>query len=165
MQGGIPLLHAVFNVSALGDGLYRFGYGLGTMIPVKPLVKANLAYTFASLNRTETDTWHNQFQATSHHHQVKLLADLTLSNHFSVRFGPAFNLLRTSFEYLPEPANSYKAVSYRPEPSQQYLSPSQGNTRTVQYQSVTAPVDYDTVNTWVGFEVGVVYRVNFSLRK
>ena len=165
MQTGIPLIHGVFNVSALGDGLYRFGYGLGTSIPIKPLVTANLAYTFASLNRSERDMWHNQFHATSHHHQIKLQADLTLSNHFSVRFGPTFNMLRTSYQYLPEPTNSYKTVSYRPAPTQQYLSPSQGYTRVVQYQSLATPADYETLDTWVGFELGVAYRVNFSLHK
>ena len=165
MQAGMPWIHGVFNVSALGDGLYRFGYGVGTSIPVKPLVNANLAYTFASLNRTEMDTWRNQFQATSYHHQIKLQVDLTLPNHFSVRFGPTFNVLRTSYQYVPEPAKSYNTVSYRPAPTQQYLSPSQGYTYNIQYQVISTPADSETSNNWVGFELGVAYRVNFSLRK
>ena len=165
MQAGIPLVHGVFNVSALGDGLYRLGYGLGTSIRVKPLVTANLAYTFASLNSTEMDTWRNQFQVTSHHHQIKLQVDLTLANHFSVRFGPTLNILRTSYQYLPEPAKSFKTVSYRAAPSQQYLSPSQGYTHTIQYPVLATPADYMASTTWVGFELGVAYRVNFSLRK
>lgn len=164
MQGGIPLLHAVFNVSALGDGLYRFGYGLGTTIPLKPVLSADLAYTFAALNRTEMDTWRNQYQATSQHHQIRFQANLSLSNHFSVRFGPTFNLLRTAYQYLPEPGGSSIAVRYRSAATQQYLSPSQGYTQTIQYRAVQ-PMDYETINSWVGFELGVAYRVNFSLHK
>jgi len=163
MQAGIPLVHGVVSISALGDGMYRFGYGLGASIPIKPLVTGDLAYTFASLSRTETDSWQHQFQATSHHHQIRLQANLSLSNHFSVRVGPTFNLLRTSYQYIPEPGGSSVTVRYRPAPTQQYLSPSQGYTRT--YQAVAAPMDYETLHSWVGFELGVSYRVNFSLRK
>src|SRR5688572_9998040 len=83
VQSGIQLLHAVVNVSALGDGVYRFGYGLGTGIPLKPGITANLAYTFASLNREETDTWHNQYETTSRHHQIRFMANVALSTHFS----------------------------------------------------------------------------------
>jgi hypothetical protein len=165
LQGGVPFLHAVVNVSALGDGLYRFGYGLGTTIPIKPMVTAKLAYTFAALNRTEMDTWQNRYQASSHHHQIRLQADLALSTHFSVRFGPTFNLLSTSYHYLPEPVSSSTSVRYRPAPTQQYLSPSQGYTQTFYYQSVATPMDYKTLESWVGFELGVAYRVNFSLRR
>jgi hypothetical protein len=165
MQGGIPAVHGIINVSALGDGLYRFGYGLGTTIPIKPLVTADLAYAFASLSHIETDTWHNQFQATSHHHQIRFQANLSLSNHFSVRVGPTFNLLRTSYQYLPDPSSSSVTVRYRPAPTQQYLSPSQGYTRTITYQAVATPMDYEARNSWVGFELGVAYRVNFSLHK
>lgn len=170
MQGGIPLVHAIVNVSALGDGMYRLGYGLGTSIPIKPVLSANLAYTFASINRNEVDSWHNNFQASSHHHQIRLMANLTLSNHFSVRIGPTFNLLRTSYQYLPEPGAQVTTIRYRSAPTQQYLSPSQGYSQGsyshyVQHQSFTTPGDYQTTNSWVGFELGVAYRVNFSLRK
>lgn len=165
MQAGISLVHGVVSISALGDGMYRFGYGLGTSIPIKPLVTADVAYTFASLSSTETDTWHHQFQVTGHHHQIRLQANLSLSNHFSVRVGPTFNLLRTSYQYIPEPVGSSATVRYRPAPTQQYLSPSQGYTRTIQYQTVATPTDYETINSWVGFELGVAYRVNFSLGK
>ena len=164
-QGGIQLLHAVVNASALGDGVYRFGYGLGTGILLKPGVTANLAYTFASLNREEIDTWHNQYQTTSHHHQIRFMANIALSTHFSLRFGPTFNVLRTSYEYTPEPSSSAATIRYRQAPTQQYLSPSQGYSGSNHYQAPVAPVDYETANSWVGFELGVAYRVNFSLRK
>jgi hypothetical protein len=165
LQGGIPLIHAIINASALGDGLYRFGYGLGTGIPLKPGVTGNLAYTFASLNREEIDSWHNQYESTSHHHQLRFMANIDLSTHFSIRVGPTFNLLRTSHRYIPEPNGQTVAVRYRAAPSQQYLSPSQGYTYSTQYQATVTPTDYETTHNWVGFELGVAYRVNFSLRK
>ena len=165
IQAGIPLLHGVVSVSALGDGMYRFGYGVGTSIPIKQLVTADVAYTFASLSHRETDIWNHQFQATGHHHQIRLQANLSLSDHFSVRVGPTFNLLSTSYRYIPEPSGSYVSVRYRPAPTQQYLSPSQGYSRTIQYQAAATPLDYETLHSWVGFELGVAYRVNFSLRK
>ena len=40
-----------------------------------------------------------------------------------------------------------------------------GTPRTIHYQAPVSPVDYETANSWVGFELGVAYRVNFSLRK
>ena len=165
LQSGIQLLHAVVNASALGDGVYRFGYGLGTGINLKPGVTANLAYTFASLNRDEIDTWHNQYQTTSHHHHLRLMANISLSTHFSLRFGPTFNVLRTSYQYIPEPNSSTATIRYRQTPAQQYLSPSQGYSGSTHYQAPVSPVDYKTANSWVGFELGVAYGINFSLRK
>jgi hypothetical protein len=165
LQGGIQLLHAVVNASALGDGVYRFGYGLGTGILLKPGVTANLAYTFASLNREEIDTWHNQYLTTSHHHHIRFMANVSLSSHFSIRFGPTFNILRTSYKYVREPSSSTTAIRYRQAPTQQYLSPTQGYSGTIHYQAPVAPMDYETANSWVGFELGVAYRVNFSLHK
>jgi hypothetical protein len=165
LQGGIQLLHAVVNASALGDGVYRFGYGLGTGINLKPGVTANLAYTFASLNRDEIDTWHNQYQTTSHHHHIRFMANISLSTHFSLRFGPTFNILKTSYQYIPEPNSSTATIRYRQAPTQQYLSPSQGYSGSIHYQAPVSPVNYETANSWVGFELGVAYHVNFSLRK
>lgn len=164
-QAGVPLIHAVLNASALGDGLYRFGYGIGTGVPIKPGVTANLAYTFASLNHEEVDTWHNRYESTSYHHQIRLMANVALSDHFSIRVGPTFNVLKTSYQYMPEPHTQTATVRYRPAPSQQYLSPSQGYTYATQYPTSVAPADYQTGRNWVGFELGVAYRVNFSLRK
>jgi hypothetical protein len=92
------------------------------------------------------------------------MATLSLSAHFSVRIGPTFNLLRTSYQYIPEP-NSSVTVRYRQAPTQQYLSPSQGYTSAVRYAAPVTPSNYETTNSWVGFELGVAYRVNFSLRK
>jgi hypothetical protein len=165
LQGGIQLLHAVVNASALGDGVYRFGYGLGTGINLKPGVTANLAYTFASLNRDEIDTWHNQYQTTSHHHHIRFMANISLSTHFSLRFGPTFNILKTSYQFIPEPNSSTATIRYRQAPTQQYLSPSQGYSGSIHYQAPVSPVNYETANSWVGFELGVAYHVNFSLRK
>ncbi|HMG89923.1 MAG TPA: STN domain-containing protein [Chryseolinea sp.] len=165
LQSGIPLLHAIVNFSALGDGMYRLGYGFGTAIPLKTGVAANLAYTFASLNDEEIDTWHNHYKSTSYHHQIRFMANISLSTHFSVRVGPTFNLLRTSYQYIPEPSSSAATIRYRQAPTQQYLSPSQGYTNSVHYSAPATPADYETANSWVGFELGVAYRVNFSLRK
>ena len=165
LQGGVQLLHAVVNASALGDGVYRFGYGLGTGINLKPGVTANVAYTFATLNRDEIDTWHNQYQTTSHHHNIRFMANISLSTHFSLRFGPTFNILRTSYQYIPEPNSSTATIRYRQAPTQQYLSPSQGYSGSIHYQAPVSPVDYETANSWVGFELGVAYGINFSLRK
>lgn len=165
LQGGVQLLHAIVNASALGEGIYRFGYGLGTGIPLKPGITANIAYTFASLNREEIDTWHNQYKTRSLHHQIRFMANVSLSTRFSVRFGPTFNVLRTSYEYVPEPISSTAAIRYRQAPTQQYLSPTQGYSRTIHYQAPVSPVNYETAKSWVGFELGVAYRVNFSLRK
>jgi hypothetical protein len=165
LQSGIPVLHAIVNVSALGDGQYRFGYGLGTGILLKAGVTANLAYTFASLNHEEIDTWHNQYLSTSHHHQLRFMANISLSNHFSVRVGPTFNLLKTSYQYVSDPNSSTTTIRYRQSPTQQYLSPSQGYTSAVNYPVPVTPADYKTANYWVGFELAVAYRVNFSLRK
>jgi hypothetical protein len=163
LQGGIPLLHAVINVSALGGGLYRFGYGLGTALPLKPGITANLAYTFASLTSEKMDS--RQLDATAQHHQIRLAANISLSSHFSVRMGPTFNVLRTSYQVTSDPITSSATLRYRTTPAQPYLSPSQGYNYVIQYQAPVSPTDFETMRSWVGFELGVAYRVNFSLRK
>jgi len=164
-QAGIPLVHAVLNASIVGGGIYRIGYGLESAFPVKPGLTANLAYTFASMGKDEVDNFQNKYRARGDHHQARMMANISLSDHFSVRVGPTFNVLKTTHEYIAEQPAQVITVRYRAAQGQPYLSPSSGYSSTAHYQAASPLPKYETGKFWVGFEAGVAYRINFSLRK
>lgn len=165
-QIGIRALYAVANASLLGNGLHRFGYGLGTAVPMKPGVSANLAYTFASMRQKEYEgAGQSSYQSVSQHHQVRLLAVVSLFKHFSAFVGPSFNFLAT-YHYVQEPTAGIMVVKYNSAAAQNYTS--SGRSGYVASNANSFPVlttDYRTRTSWVSFEAGVSYRINFSLDK
>ena len=50
---GIPSLYAVANAGLMREGYFRYGYGIGTSIPIKPRVSLNPIYTFATLTKRQ----------------------------------------------------------------------------------------------------------------
>jgi len=164
-QAGIPLVHAVINASIVGGGVSRIGYGLESALPIKPGVTANLAYTFASMAKDEVDNFQNKYRATANHHQARMMANISLSDHFSLRVGPTFNILKTTHEYITEQPAQVITIRYRATPGQPYLTPSSGYSSSTHYQASSPSANYEMGKFWVGFEAGVAYRINFSLRK
>lgn len=164
-QVGIPALYVVVNAGLLSNGLYRFGYGLGTSIAMKPGVSATLAYTFANMRRTEYDGWQSSHKSISQHHHLRLMANIALSRHFSVRIGPSFNFLNT-YHYFQEQPSPILVVRHRSTSAQNYIKPSQsGYIQSNPYPASIVATEFRTIKSWVGFEAGVAYRINFSLRK
>ena len=164
LQAGIPAAYAVISGSFIKAGLFRFGYGVGTSIPIKPAISANLSYTFSALKSVEYDGDHNAYRATAQHHQARLMTNINLSRHFSLRVGPTLNFMNSY--YRPEEATYSVAIVRSRDPHQYYMPlPQIGYTEIIFVHAPKTVKEYKTTKSWVGFEAGIAYRVNFSIRK
>ncbi|MBA4054067.1 MAG: hypothetical protein C0490_05085 [Marivirga sp.] len=162
-QAGLPALYTVVNGSLLNNGIFRFGYGLGTSVAVKPGLAANLTYTFATLRRSESDAFQNIYKSTGQHHQIRLMAHIILSRHLSLRVGPSFNILNTN-HYFQEGPPTIVIIRYRSfTPNNSISSTSYAQPAT--YPDPKTTVEYRSSKTWASFEAAFSYRINFSLRK
>lgn len=155
-QAGLPALYAIANGSVLKKGGFRFGYGLGTSVTVKPGLAADLTYTFATIRKNENDGSQNIHKSTGQHHQVRLMANITLSQHFSLRIGPSFNIKNTT-HYIQEGTPAVVVMKYRS------LQP--GNIVSPEADTLPITREYRTSKSWASFEAAFSYRINFSLRK
>ncbi len=162
-QAGLPALYGIVSTSFLGDGVHRFGYGLGTAVSIKPGLTANLAYTFGTVRKKETDLFQNIHKSVGQHHQLRLLASISLSKHILVRIGPSFNILNT-YHYFQEAPQTIVVVRYRSFTPDNRFPPNSGAS-SPSYYPIAKTVEYRSAKTWVGFEAALAYRLNFSLRK
>ena len=169
---GLPSLYAVANAGVMRDGYFRNGFGLGTAIPVKPMVTLNPIYTFATLRDEQDYVIDNSFnlvmkdglKLVGKHHQLKFLFQLQLSQRIRMHVGPSVNFLKTSYTYQKDKV-FYSDIVTSSVPSTSsgyYVRPSQGAIiRSIYY---APPSDHVTSKSWVGFEAGLSYSIKFPHR-
>ncbi len=169
---GWPWIYGVINSGLMREGHLRHGFGLGTSIPVKPMVTLNPIYTFGKINQEQDykiDEVMNLvvkdgLQLVGHHHQMKFLFHIQAFKRIGIRLGPTVNFLRTTYAYKQrELSYSIKTAATVPSYSGGYYAgPTRvGTIRTIHY---SPPADYSGYKSWVGFEAGVSYSIKFSKR-
>jgi hypothetical protein len=167
---GIPSLYGVFNTGLMHEGYFRYGYGLGTSIPIKPMVRLNPVYTFASL-RQEQDYVVNEFRnlvmkdglkLEGKHHQLKFLFEIEAFKRIRFHVGPSVNFLKTSYAFGKGTMlySDITTVNTATSSSSGYYA---GSSQVGIIKSVyfTPPSNYNTNKTWVGFEAGISYVIKF----
>jgi hypothetical protein len=169
---GLPVIYAVINSGLMREGYLRYGFGLGTSIPVKPMVALNPIYTFGKLNQEQDyaiDEVMNLvvkdgLKLVGHHHQMKFLFHVQAFRRIGIRLGPTINFLRTTYAYK-QGELSYSVLTAATVPAYSggyYAGPARvGIIRTIYY---TPPADYSSYKSWVGFEAGLSYSIKFSAR-
>ncbi|HEX6224154.1 MAG TPA: hypothetical protein VFZ52_07075, partial [Chryseolinea sp.] len=168
---GIPSLYAVANAGLMREGYLRYGYGIGSTIPIKSGISITPVYTFATLRRRQDFLIDENLNLVvddglklkGKHHQLKFLFQIQLSRRLTLHAGPTINLLKSSFIYDKNPVVLTQVIrSYAPSPNSYYPSPSSVSiARSVYY---LPPPDYSTFKSWVGFEGGLSYAIKFSRR-
>lgn len=168
---GLPSLYAVANAGVMRDGYFRNGFGLGTSIPVKPMVTLTPIYTFATLRDEQDYVLDNSLnlvvkdglKLVGKHHQLKFLFQVQLSQRIRMHVGPSFNFLKTSYTYQKDKVlYSDIVTSSVPSSSGYYVRPAQSVIiRSIYY---SPPSDYVTSKSWVGFEAGISYSIKFPHR-
>jgi hypothetical protein len=169
---GIQSLYVVVNASLIKNGTVHTGFGLGTSIPLRHPFTLNPVYTFAPLKTNIRDDG-DLFHLSAMHHQLKFIIQYPLTNHFTFQAGPSFNFMKATYalEELPHTyelirvtnfqgpsagAKSYdRSNTFYPMPLSHAASPVGGYTPIVEFLRV---------KTWIGFEVGFTYSINFSRR-
>ena len=167
---GIPSLYAVANAGIMREGYFRFGYGIGTAIPITTRVSLNPVYTFGTLGKRQDYVLDENINLImpdglkfkGKHHQMKFLLQVQLSKQITLHGGPTINLLNASFTYNKGPIQVTQIItSY--VPAQNYYEPP-AQVRIVRSVYYLPPPDYSTLKSWVGFEGGISYSIKFSRR-
>jgi hypothetical protein len=169
LQVGLPTLYAVLNTGLMREGYFRAGYGLGTAIPIKPMITFNPIYTYATLNRKEdyvidqniNFVMKDGIKVKGQHHQVKFLIQMRPFKHFRVHVGPTFNFLKTSFAYQKGQTLYTDVVITNPTNGSIGYSVNSSQVRIIR-SVYSTPLDYSTFKWWVGIEAGISYSIKFS---
>jgi hypothetical protein len=168
IHAGIPSLYAVLNAGLMKEGYFRYGYGIGTSINLKPKFTFQPIYTFATL-RQKRDYFIGDaanfviadgLKLTGYHHQLKFILRYQLSSRVKVHVGPTFNFLKTYYTY--EQAKTLRTdvvAGVTSQANQGYVAPSLGVRRSIYI--FNAPLDGYSVKSWSGFEAGISYLIKF----
>ncbi len=169
---GIPSLYAVANAGLMREGYLRYGYGIGTSIPIKPRVSLNPIYTFATLTKRQDYVLDGninlimpdglKFKGKTSSDEI-FVSGTTIKTDHRCMVGPTINLLKASYVYDKGPILFTQVItSYVPASNYYYEPPTQ--VRIVRSVYYLPPPDYSTLKSWVGFEGGISYSIKFPRR-
>ena len=168
IQAGIKTLYGVFNTGFADDGFVRLGYGLGSNISLGNKFSVSPIYTFASFKQITsgglTTISEDGYFIKAQHHQIKLMVQYAFARNFVAKLGPTFNFMNLNFT---EQQQQFISSAGRVQGRYQGQTDHQGNIfffdPKVQYTNFTSPnSSYDAYKSWVGFEAGIYYSINFS---
>lgn len=168
IQAGLRRLYGVFNTSFADDGYVRLGYGLGSNIPLGNRFSVSPVYTFASFKQISsgglTTISEDGYFIKAQHHQIKLMVQYSFARNFVAKLGPTFNFMSLNFT---EQQQQFISAAGRVQGRYQAQPNHQGNIffldPKAQYTNFTSPnSSYDAYKSWVGFEAGIYYSINFS---
>jgi hypothetical protein len=188
VRAGLRSLYVVANTGYMHGGFFRNGFGAGSSIVIKPGVQLSPIYTYARMKYKEDFNALSSLKITSQHHQFKLLLSLAVTNHISFQVGPTLNVLKSRFDFQRE---RFKVVINRSSQGQVSASNTswtgmdtssggltedgaghaqgaeQAHNMPFATKIITIPTfraDFDALKSWVGFETGITYSINFSRR-
>lgn len=183
VHAGTRTLYAVASTGYLRSGCFRNGIGAGTSLQIKPQLYLNPVYTYGRLRYTEEYNAFNTLKVTAHHHQLKFMLTYALNKHIAFQLGPAFNLLKSHYTFKPE---ELRAVVVKRATATMGQVPATGPDQsgnggwggghnadgfiydlyfTQSIQPATRyQADYEALRSWVGFEAGISYSINFYHR-
>jgi len=174
LQAGLPFAYAVFRPRySSGRGFYG-AYGVGTSFRLTGNFSLNTIYMFSGITTTTRTFPYSGPYAQSgpeyrhtvneRHHQVKLVLQYALSKNLGMRVGPVLNYKTTRQQTVMIPAASFYEGSYT---SIQYGTRTSDDL-TLVYQNgqlVAASKITRHLESWVGFDASVFYRINFFPRR
>lgn len=174
LQAGLPFAYAVFRPRYSAEhGLFG-AYGVGTGINLSGNYSMNAIYMFSGVTSTTSafpysGPYSQQGPELRHtenqrHHQVKLVLQYNFANNFSLRVGPVLNYRNTREQTVIIPTSNYYEGSYA---SIQYASRTPENFTLIYKngQLVAASRIERHLESWVGWDATVTYRINFFRRR
>jgi len=187
VRAGLHGLYVVANTGYMRGGYFRNGFGLGSSIDIKPGIQLNPIYSYGRMKYKEDFNALSSLKVTSQHHQLKLLLSFSVTEHIRFQVGPTFNVLKSRYDFQRE--GFRKVIMIRTGAHGQVDAGNtawtesggvagQGSgyaqgtelaqevpfaTRTIQVPAFRR-TDYDALKSWVGFETGITYSINFYRR-
>lgn len=168
IQGGIRYLYGVVQPRWNAERGFYAAYGVGNSFTLMRNFSFNTIYMFAGRRQSGTvypfsplDKQGPAFQVTQteRHHQVKFAVQYAVTSNVTVRLGPVLNYKSYTTEVVPIGGNYYGYY----EGTFIYRQP---NTPDIVYQNGQFETQsIRRMETWLGWEGGVSYRINFSNRR
>jgi hypothetical protein len=178
LRAGLKPLYGVINTGLINNGLVRVGYGAGTAVNLSKRVTLNAIFTHATMHKMVNETFESPsgrrilekaYLVQYRQNQVKLMAQYNTSSRFSIQAGVSFNQLKTSYAIE-------KILIEAPSLTDLPGAGQAGDTQFIQAHYSPAPVNIasgplhqsflrrkqETTGYWVGWEIGLYYRINFS---
>jgi len=171
LQTGMPYLYAVFQPHVTsGNGFYG-SYGVGNSFDLRGNFSFNTIYMYSSCTTAETEYPFRgrmlptgpgiRTTQTVRTHQVKLMIQYAINKRFIVRAGPVLNYQNTLTDVVITP------TTISPEESSGYGSITPTNIKVVNRNGQLVPTQNSTrsLDSWIGWDASILYRINFSERK
>jgi hypothetical protein len=166
IQAGMRSLYGVFNTSFAEGDYLRIGVGAGTNFHLFKKFSVSPVYTFASLKQIGpngiTPIVDDGYRVNAQHHQLKLMVEYPITKNFTVKAGPAFNYIKLNMTREPE------ILLYNNRGPARANAGSQNGPGSAVFtgrQQTTRPAsagNYEVMKSWIGFEAGLYYSLNFS---
>jgi hypothetical protein len=166
IQAGMRSLYGVFNTSFAEGDYLRIGVGAGTNFRLFKKFSVSPVYTFASLKQIGpngiTPIVDDGYRVNAQHHQLKLMVEYPITKNFTLKAGPAFNYMKLNMTREPE------ILLYNNRGPARANAGSQNGPGSAVFtggQQTTRPAsagNYEVMKSWIGFEAGLYYSLNFS---
>lgn len=169
LQAGIKPVYLIWTPAWLGTGKYYGGYGVGTSIALKANFSFSPAYMYGHRDQKETyfergmygRVTANQVAFTAKHHQFKVMMQYNVSENIQIRMGPVFNYMLSRYSY---PVWD-KTIVINGSPLEDYgARPTSSTPVTVTVIRESKQGSYQDFKSWVGWQAGISYRINFFRR-
>lgn len=176
IQAGIRAIYLVCSPTWIKQtALFHGAYGLGSSIMLTRNFSLNPTYTVATVKETEDfvlrtsdGIFMSGLQITSNHRQLRLMVQYALTKNILLRLGPSFNRALTEYTFTSRP----NVFLYNSEPGKTADTPFEkgsfySNSSEGTAISVNSPAPqerFQWISSWVGWEAGVSYKINFFKR-
>jgi hypothetical protein len=156
IQAGVKYVYGIaawssnFNISG-------FRYGLGGVVPLSDQWKLHVQVTTGNL-LSSFDTTSQRWEFKTTLHRAGCIAEADLAPRLSIQFGPVFNLMKLVF---------YRGgVKTAPGLTQDHIDKKFDLIKPVYTLSDNSSINrVQSTKTWIGFQVGIYYDLNFFKRE
>lgn len=170
VQGGVRYLYAVIQPRWSIDRGFFGLYGAGSAFNLRGNFSFNTIYLYSGNKQSATIYPFSplaklgpefQLTETGHHHQVKFALQYSFSPKVVVRLGPVLNYKSTTIELVP---TGPETTGYLYETRFIYRQPGTNIPDIVYENGKFLSQTVRQMQSWIGWEGAVTYRLNFSKR-
>ncbi|THU33584.1 hypothetical protein FAM09_25920 [Niastella caeni] len=152
IQLGLPYLYGIASWSS-NFNVSMFRYGVGGSVPLSDQWKLHLQLTTGKL-LAKWDTAGERYEFKTRLHRAALIGEVKLNSRFSIQFGPVLNIMKLTFYRNGE----MKAPGFTAAFVDQRFDLLKPIYTIKDTYSVNAA---QSTKSWIGFQAGIFYNINF----
>jgi len=154
IQAGLPFLYVIGSWST-NFSFSMLRYGAGTSVRLSDDWRLHLQGTTGRLQASSYDTIELSSKVIKAKlHKLSLVAEKQLNNHWRLQFGAVLNSLQTTYYAggQPKPLNREESAALA---NVKYFKP------PYTIRNTFSPESSSNNKLWIGFQIGLFYRINF----